>query len=91
MERKIMVNALETHRDQPEGLRISEMIAGRHLNAIDLSIDEAVDLAADITYEVANLRRGRIIDGLAWCARCGKNTVALRSGVDTCHACGKEA
>lgn len=91
MERTIEVWAIEARRGRSEGIRVCEMLAGRHLNAIDMSIDEALDLAADLADEVANLRRGRVVDGLAWCCICGKNTVPAGSGVDTCHACGKEA
>lgn len=91
MERTIEAVAFEATRGRTEGVRICEMLDGRYLNAMELSIDEALDLAADIQDEVANFRRGRIVDGLAWCCVCGKHTVPVGSGIDTCDACGREA
>lgn len=87
MQRTIETYALDARRDRPESVRICEMLAGCHLNAIDLSIDEALDLAADITDEVANLRRGRIIDGLAWCPVCGRRTVPVSAQPAPCQRC----
>jgi hypothetical protein len=56
-----------------------------------LSFDQVEELFDVVCELVARRRQGRIIDGVAWCARCGSQPVNVEAGEDTCGECLRNA
>jgi hypothetical protein len=52
-----------------------------------LTVEAAEKLASELLGVVADVRRGQIIDGVAWCVGCGRRTVNVEAGEDTCYEC----
>lgn len=47
----------------------------------------AVELLEGLDACLADHRRGRVVDGVAWCASCGHRSVDPEAGEDTCWEC----
>lgn len=87
MEHTIDVHSTRRSRAGGDVILLTETYAGCRTNCIELSIEQAIDLMADLTDEIAEIRRGRIIDGIAWCRDCGRRRALPGSDPLLCEDC----
>lgn len=77
MEHRIDVHSTRRTRNGGDVVLITETYAGCRTNCIEATIEQALDLVADLIDEVAEIRKGRTIDGITWCGECGRRRVLL--------------
>lgn len=81
MEHHIDVHSTRRTRNGGDVVLITETYAGCRTNCIEATIEQALDLVADLIDEVAEIRKGRTIDGITWCSECGRRHALLEGSI----------